>query len=78
MSVQDGLCAICKAPETPEPKGNLHVDHDHTSGRVRGLLCFPCNAGLGSFKDDIERLEAAIEYLKMYASAPTPAYMTLP
>jgi len=60
---QDYLCAICK---TDEPKGNglFHVDHCHSSGKVRGLLCHHCNVALGSFKDDIEVLERAIRYLK--------------
>lgn len=59
---QDGLCAICRKP----PNGRwprLHVDHDHVTGVVRGLLCFRCNAGLGHFQDDRSRIEAAVQYL---------------
>lgn len=63
---QKGVCAICGKPETRLHKGviaRLSVDHDHTTGEVRGLLCQPCNQGLGSFKDSVENLESAIDYL---------------
>lgn len=59
---QSGLCAICGGP----PAGRwsrLHVDHDHGTGEVRGLLCFSCNTLLGCAKDDPRILEKAIEYL---------------
>lgn len=63
-SEQKGKCAICKLPELDK---SLHVDHDHGTGLVRGLLCAACNKGLGFFKDRIESLEEAIEYLKWAA-----------
>lgn len=67
---QNGVCAICKNPETN--KKRLSVDHDHSccpgSGScgkcIRGLLCSNCNTFLGNAKDNIEILKAAIEYLK--------------
>lgn len=60
---QGGVCAICKGP--PIGKGNVyHVDHDHVTGRIRGLLCHACNLGLGGFRDNQESLLVAIEYLK--------------
>jgi len=65
---QGGRCAICGAPEEEAPKKRLHVDHCHTSNRIRGLLCSRCNVGLGQFKDDPGRLLAAIEYLKRAAA----------
>ena len=58
---QGGVCAICK--EKPKA-GRLAVDHIHGSRKVRGLLCSLCNSGLGLFKDDPDRLAAAIQYLK--------------
>lgn len=56
---QEGRCGICEADVTED----RCVDHCHRSGLVRGLLCGCCNTGLGFFKDDPKRLEAAIEYL---------------
>lgn len=65
---QDNKCAICKQPEEVVTKfgksKNLSVDHCHQTGKVRGLLCNKCNTGLGSFRDDLEYLNQAIEYLK--------------
>jgi Autographiviridae endonuclease VII len=62
---QNGLCAICK--KKPEgSRSTLQVDHDHETGRVRGLLCNPCNTGLGLFKEEPAVLTEAIEYLRRY------------
>jgi hypothetical protein len=55
---QGGVCAICGGPLDP---GN--IDHDHKTGRIRGVLCTSCNVGLGFFRDDIASLKSAIEYL---------------
>lgn len=62
-----GVCSICGEEETFKLNGkivNLSVDHDHTTGKIRGLLCRSCNLGLGNFKDNIQSLERAIKYLK--------------
>lgn len=60
---QGGVCAICKRePEGTSRWGRLHVDHDHDTGEIRGLLCAPCNTALGKFKTT-EVLMAAIAYL---------------
>ena len=60
---QGGLCAICGEPE-PGKFGNLHVDHCHETGEVRGLLCASCNLGLGKFRDRPDLLIAASAYLE--------------
>jgi hypothetical protein len=60
---QNGVCAICRRP--PWGKRNvLMVDHDHETGKVRGLLCSTCNVGLGALHDDAELLRVAIAYLE--------------
>lgn len=60
---QGGLCAICrKPPSGPGNTGVLHVDHDHVTGRIRGMLCNKCNVGLGMFLDDPEVLANASQY----------------
>lgn len=64
---QDGVCAICKEPETAVIRGksiSLAVDHCHNTGAARGLLCTKCNQGLGLFRDKIDTLESAVRYLK--------------
>jgi hypothetical protein len=53
-----GLCETCK--KVPHEV----IDHDHSTGKVRGLLCGPCNRGIGIFGDSVEKLEAAIKYLQ--------------
>lgn len=61
---QGGLCKICKGlPDVGRWK-KLHIDHDHRTGKVRGLICMKCNHGLGSFADSIESLKSAIKYLE--------------
>lgn len=72
---QNNVCAICKKPESyslsstnysldsNKPR-QLSVDHCHSSKKIRGLLCNQCNIGLGKFKDSIEYLLSAVEYLK--------------
>lgn len=60
LKEQAGLCRICNK----DIKIKFHIDHCHETNRVRGLLCTPCNMGLGLFKDNIVLLGNAIEYLK--------------
>lgn len=60
---QSGRCAICRT-DTPGGKHNrFNVDHCHRTGRVRGLLCDPCNRGIGFLKESSERLITAAIYL---------------
>ena len=56
---QNGKCAICKRKFEEKP----HIDHDHGSCWVRGLLCGPCNHAIGLFQEDIVRIQESIEYL---------------
>ena len=68
---QKGLCKICHKPETRTNQYGiclLHIDHNHVTGKVRGLLCNKCNTLLGYSREDIEILESAIEYLKNFTT----------
>lgn len=67
MRDQGGLCAICGGVGRTDRDSPLDVDHNHETGDVRALLCVNCNHGLGKFKDDIERLEKAIAYLREHS-----------
>lgn len=60
---QNYQCKICGSTD-PGPKGVFAVDHCHKTSKVRGLLCYLCNMGLGSFKDNTDILQNAIQYLK--------------
>lgn len=64
LDSQGHACAICRKTE-PGGKGRWHIDHNHETGRVRGLLCAMCNVGLGNFYDDIALLGGAIKYLEV-------------
>lgn len=60
---QNGCCAICNKHQS-EFKNRFHIDHNHITGKIRGLLCQKCNHGLGLFQDSSEILVIASEYLK--------------
>lgn len=60
---QNGLCAANNCEEKAHG-GRLSVDHDHSTGRVRGLLCHACNMSLGRVNDSIEKLKGLIAYLE--------------
>jgi hypothetical protein len=61
---QNHVCYICKERDSKY----LHIDHDHTSGELRGLLCKRCNHGLGNFRDRQDLLKNAIEYLQDFST----------
>ena len=61
---QEYRCALCL--EFCETGHTLAADHDHTTGKVRGLLCLKCNTSLGGFNDDPTRLLRAVDYLKQH------------
>jgi hypothetical protein len=61
---QLGSCAICGADCADSSTRSLHIDHDHQTGRVRGLLCSNCNRGLGHLQDAPGILAVAIAYLE--------------
>jgi hypothetical protein len=65
LTEQHGKCAICLAPlgEFSHSENLMHIDHDHASGKVRGLLCGRCNRGIGAFRDDASALQRAAAYL---------------
>lgn len=67
---QEGRCKICFkfCPIHPESKGDgLAVDHCHTTGEVRSLLCIPCNSAIGQLKEDPEIIQKALEYVQYYS-----------
>lgn len=68
LRLQDGKCKICKVAlsfESSQKMYKPHVDHDHKTGYVRGILCLTCNTGLGMFMDSSELLSQAINYLSL-------------
>lgn len=67
--VQGGKCGICATGE-PGGRGRWAVDHCHKTGRVRMLLCQRCNTGIGFFRDDVDLIQRALDYLKKFI---TPA-----
>lgn len=70
LSSQGGVCAICNGP--PRGRWNRYaVDHDHKTGKVRGLLCSTCNQALGLFRDDMQILQKAKNYLSVHATDET-------
>ena len=67
LKEQDNVCAICKS-DKPGGNGDFYVDHNHTTGQVRGLLCHWCNFMIGQSKESPEILSAGIDYLKKWSS----------
>jgi hypothetical protein len=61
LEAQDGVCALCGAP--PTPGISLHVDHDHGTGEIRGLLCVRCNNAIGLLREDPDLMRRAARYV---------------
>lgn len=68
LKSQDYKCGLCKSSEAGgrTTSNKFHVDHDHLTGKFRGLLCSLCNLALGHWKDDLERLRRAVDYLEKH------------
>jgi len=74
LKAQGGTCMICnekghiRKKDSRKGKGGtrvpLSVDHNHKTGKIRGLLCLNCNTGIGHFKDDVDVMKKAIKYLE--------------
>lgn len=67
FAAQEGKCAICEVHQSTQRRA-LDVDHCHSTGKIRGLLCETCNKVLGNFQDDVSKFEAAIAYLELNRS----------
>ena len=65
LTSQGNVCACCGSPE-PNHKQGWVVDHCHTTGKVRGVLCQPCNLSLGKVRESIPHLKALISYLEKH------------
>lgn len=67
LNKQNGNCAICKIDHSQQVNHkHLSIDHDHTTGKVRGLLCNSCNRAIGYFKENVFALQGAIKYLESH------------
>ena len=63
LNDQGGSCFICNAERGDKTRDKLFVDHCHTSGEVRGLLCGRCNTAIGMLEDDPSLVTKALNYL---------------
>lgn len=69
IAAQDGKCRVCGVAFEPgRGEKSAHVDHDHKSGKVRGIICRECNLGIGHFRDDLALLEKAVVYLRSFVA----------
>lgn len=73
LQLQGGRCALCEHEHVAgHARKSLVVDHDHSTGAVRGLLCHSCNRAIGLMHDDAQRLRFAAQYLEIYATSTLP------
>lgn len=61
---ENNACAVCRKPFDAMKQQNVHVDHCHETGKVRGILCLYCNRGIGCFFNEAEVLRGAARYLE--------------
>ena len=71
VEAQDNKCAICETIET-DRYGVFHVDHNHTTGEVRALLCSSCNQALGLLKEDVKAIRKAADYIEFWQEVSHP------
>lgn len=71
LAEQNNVCKICGSPDPKSKHMVFHVDHDHNTGKIRGLLCGNCNLALGNAKDSIVILKSMIQYLEYNLSKNT-------
>lgn len=64
MAGQDRKCACCRTPLDDLPSRQRHVEHDHATGAVRGITCMRCNILIGAARDEPERIQGILDYLK--------------
>lgn len=67
LKSQNNKCKICGSTDPGHNSESFCIDHCHSAGHIRGLLCHSCNLGLGNFKDNIDSLQKAIKYLTNYS-----------
>lgn len=74
VRVQNGRCAICGTPDPgAQTSGEWCIDHDHVTGKIRGLLCSRCNTGIGMLRDDPDVIASAFEYVRRHRESPPAA-----
>jgi hypothetical protein len=66
VAAQGGVCAICGKPESDPRRSRLSLDHNHTTGQIRGALCSRCNTAIGLLGDDPELIDTAAAYLRSW------------
>jgi hypothetical protein len=67
FEAQNGVCSVCKKVQDSKKTKRLFIDHNHITGKVRGLICNKCNVALGMVGDSVERLEMLISYLRNHS-----------
>lgn len=66
LEAQENVCAVCLSDDPSRNNGNWSIDHDHTTGALRGIVCHHCNIMLGGARDNIDTLRNAVTYLERH------------